>query len=218
MSSLLFRVVRRAVVRPIVEWFRYNEVVSQLEVLGALGPAVTIHGPIKIGNPENTYLAEGVSINPGFVSKGEGRLTFGAFTHLGEQITIVTDNHAFENPETLPYDRRRVAEDVAIGQCVWIGDRVIIVPGVTVGEGAILAAGAIVTRDVPPLAIVGGSPAKVIRYRDREVYESLKEQGRFLHYPRDHDLVNRRRTHIRRRAQQVVTTEVSAIPAAEVTS
>ena len=54
---------------------------------------------------------------------------------------------------------------VIIGDDVWIGGRVIILPGVTIGNGAIVGAGAVVTRDVPEYAIVGGVPAKVIKMR-----------------------------------------------------
>jgi maltose O-acetyltransferase len=52
-----------------------------------------------------------------------------------------------------------------IGDDVWIGTRAILLPGVTVGRGAIVGAGAVVTADVPPRAIVGGNPARIIRYR-----------------------------------------------------
>lgn len=69
------------------------------------------------------------------------------------------DNHTFENSEL------RKNRPIVIGNDVWIGANVCILPGVNIGDGAILAAGAIVTKDVPPYAIVGGVPAKIIRYR-----------------------------------------------------
>ena len=58
-------------------------------------------------------------------------------------------------------------QKVTIESDVWIGARVIILPGVTIGKGAILAAGAVVTKDVPDYAVVGGVPAKVLKYRNK---------------------------------------------------
>ena len=58
---------------------------------------------------------------------------------------------------------------VTIGNDVWIGTRVIILPGVTIGNGVIIGAGAVVTKDVPDMAIVGGCPAKIIRFRNNKI-------------------------------------------------
>ena len=57
------------------------------------------------------------------------------------------------------------ARKVTVSSDVWIGARVIILPGVTIGQGAIIAAGAVVTKDVPPFSVVGGVPARVIKFR-----------------------------------------------------
>ncbi|WP_231465856.1 CatB-related O-acetyltransferase [Selenomonas sp. FC4001] len=82
------------------------------------------------------------------------------------------DNASFSNSEIR--DNRMVN----IGNDVWIGANVVIMPGVTVGDGAVLAAGAVITKDVEPYAIVGGVPAKVIRYRfseeDRNILLKIK--------------------------------------------
>ena len=59
-------------------------------------------------------------------------------------------------------------EPVYIGDDVWIGARVIILPGRKIGEGVIIGAGAVVTKDVPDYAVVGGNPAKVIKFRNKE--------------------------------------------------
>jgi maltose O-acetyltransferase len=83
----------------------------------------------------------------------------------------------------LPYDKVRIKKAVVIEDCVWIGESVCIVPGVTIGEGAIVAMGSVVTRDVPPLAVVGGAPARVIKMRDAEIYWKLKSEGKFINWP-----------------------------------
>lgn len=72
---------------------------------------------------------------------------------------------------------------VTIGNDVWIGANVIILPGVTIGDGAILAAGAVVTKDVEPYAIVGGVPAKLIRYRFSEEYRKKMLEIKWWDWP-----------------------------------
>ena len=72
-----------------------------------------------------------------------------------------------------------ISKDVVIEENVWLGNRVIILPGVTVGEGAIIQAGSVVVKDIPKYAIAGGHPAKVFKYRDIDHYEKLKREGKF---------------------------------------
>ena len=85
---------------------------------------------------------------------------------MGTDVVVITRNHSFERTDIPMMDQGFEEErPVVIGNDVWIGDRVIILPGVHVGDGAVLAAGAVVTKDVPEYAIVGGTPAKVIRMR-----------------------------------------------------
>lgn len=78
--------------------------------------------------------------------------------------------HSWTNQISFPY------ENVVVGNDVWIGERALIMGGVTIGNGAVVGAGAIVTRDVPPYAIVGGVPAKIIRYRfPPDIVEKLEK-------------------------------------------
>ena len=80
----------------------------------------------------------------------------------------------------MPYDSSWITRDVTIGENVWIGEGVTILAGVTIGEGAVIQAASCVTSDVPPLAIAGGHPAKVFKYRDEDHYYRLKKQGKFF--------------------------------------
>ena len=109
---------------------------------------------------------------------GGGKVYFGDYFHSGKECMIITQNHNYEG-EMIPYDNTYIYKNVTIGECVWFGNRVIVTGNVTIGEGAIIAAGSVVCKDVPPLAIVGGNPAKVIKYRDKEHYYKLKAEGKF---------------------------------------
>lgn len=95
-----------------------------------------------------------------------GDVVIGSYVIMGPDVKIYTRNHVFDSlatPIALQGKRMQVTK---IGDDVWIGANVIVLPGVNVGNHSIVAAGSIVTRDVPEYAIVGGNPAKVIRYRN----------------------------------------------------
>lgn len=79
----------------------------------------------------------------------------------------------------IPYDETMLLKTIRIGKCVWLGNRVTIVGNVTIGDGAIIAAGSVVVKDVPKCAIVGGNPAKIIKYRDLEHYNSLDKKQKY---------------------------------------
>lgn len=96
-----------------------------------------------------------------------GPLDIGNYVMMGPEVIILTSSHKFDSSEIpMCFQGGHVPKKVTIGDDVWIGTRVIILPGVTIGNGSIIAAGSIVTKDVPPYAIVGGNPAKVIKYRN----------------------------------------------------
>lgn len=113
--------------------------------------------------------------------------SIGRFCSLGNSISIGPGNHPVDWLSTSPFqydglylNDRELREfgstgkrfpgpsPVSIGNDVWIGSNVIILRGVNIGDGAILAAGAVVTKDVPPYAVVGGVPAKILKYRFHE--------------------------------------------------
>lgn len=99
-----------------------------------------------------------------------GPLEIGNHVMMGPDVIILTDNHGFARID-IPMTEQptSTAKKVVIGNDVWIGTRVIILPGVNIGNGVIIGAGAIVTKNIPDYAIVGGSPAKLIRFRNNSV-------------------------------------------------
>lgn len=131
---------------------------------------ITLTAPFYIYNSSNLLCQEYVYIGPGAWMSLFGTLSIGRGTIIGPRLHVHTANHNYEG-RMIPYDDTIIVEDVVIGENVWIGSDVTILPGVRIGEGAILGASSCVTKDVPPLAIVGGNPAKILKYRDTKSYQ-----------------------------------------------
>lgn len=111
---------------------------------------------------KNITVGKGVFINTGCHFQDQGGITLGDGTFLGNNVILTTMNHDFD-----PAKRRTTyPAPIVTGKNVWLGSSVTVVPGVHIGDGAIVAAGAVVTRDVPPNTIVAGVPARVIRTID----------------------------------------------------
>lgn len=118
---------------------------------------------------ETVSIGSDVYIGPYALFSAVKGLTIGNKVTFGPRVTIMGGNHNFREVGQYTFDVHEKRDDddapVVIEDDTWIGSNAIILKGVTVGHGAIVGAGAIVTKDVPPYAIVGGNPAKVIKYR-----------------------------------------------------
>lgn len=101
---------------------------------------------------ESCYISQGVKI--------------GKNVMIAEDVIMRTVNHAFDRTDIPMIEQGYTPiKSINILDDVWIGTRAIILPGVTIGQGSIVGAGAIVTKDVPPYSIVGGNPAKILKNR-----------------------------------------------------
>lgn len=122
---------------------------------------------------------------------GEGGITIGDGTIFASRITILTSSHHYNQVEFLPYNIEDKRMPVHIGKGCWIGWGASILPGVTVEDGAIIAMGAVVTKSVPKGAIVGGNPAKVIKYRDEleQIDQAIQTESYFLKYKLEKGLI-----------------------------
>lgn len=97
---------------------------------------------------------------------GHGGITIGSNTLIAMQTCIVTSNHTIPSKSQLIRNHPDIPLSVSIGTDVWIGANCSILGGVTIGNGAVIGAGSVVTKDIPPYAIVVGNPAKIVRYRN----------------------------------------------------
>jgi len=111
--------------------------------------------------------------------KGVGNVRIGDNFHCGPDCLLLSSFHNYDNGKTIPYDCKHIKKDIIIEDNVWLGTRVIILGGVRIGEGAIIQAGSVITKDVPKCAIAGGHPANIFKYRDKKHYYKLKKHKRF---------------------------------------
>lgn len=132
------------------------------KAIAQCGKNVNIEKGAEFGNGEITLgNNSGIGVNCR-VGKGTH---IGDNVMMGPDVVILTSNHNYIRVDIPMNEQGYSFHPVYIGDDVWIGTRVIILPGVKIGNGAIVAAGAVVTKDVPDFAIVGGCPARVIKIR-----------------------------------------------------
>ena len=163
----------------IADYFRRKKQKKLYGNMKSVGNNVYICPGYEISSLSNIEIGNDVWIGRNCKIAAEGNLKISSGTIMSHNIEIWTQSHRYEakDLESIPYDREFIKKSVHIGENGWIGSRVIILPGVTIGEGAVIGAGAVVTKDIPPCAVVGGNPAKVIKYRDKDQYFRLKNNG-----------------------------------------
>lgn len=135
------------------------------------GEHIKVLPGFKIGHRSGLILHDHIQIGEDSFLNANGGIEIHSGVISGPYLTIFSVNHVYEKATTIPYDNRNNLRKVTIERNCWIGARVFIVPGVTLGEGCIVAGGAVVTKSFPPLSVIGGNPARVIKIRNKDDYE-----------------------------------------------
>lgn len=118
---------------------------------------------VDIRSPQRISIGKYTNINKNCVLDGRGKLKIGSYVDIAQDVCIWTEQHDYNSPSFAA-----VCKAVNIDDYVWIASKSIILPGITIGKGAVVACGSVVTKDIPPLAVVGGVPAKILKYRNEE--------------------------------------------------
>ena len=125
-----------------------------------IGKKVKFARNLDIRSPYRISIGNHVHVNKNVLLDGRDFLTIGDNVDIAQEVNIWTMQHDYNDPQY-----KAVGKPVVIEDYVWIASRATILPGVKIGRGAVVASCAVVTKDVPPLAIVAGVPAKIIGSR-----------------------------------------------------
>jgi maltose O-acetyltransferase len=134
-----------------------------LHRLGSHGSDVTFQFPNCVVEPERIHVGHHVNFSAFLHVWANGGVRIGSRVMIASHVAITTVTHDYQAPVMWG---SLVSKAISIEDDVWIGAHAVILPGITIGQGAVVGAGSVVTRDVPPYAIVTGSPARALRFRD----------------------------------------------------
>lgn len=141
------------------------------------GMNVSIEKGFNFIHPENISIEDHVYIGPYSTIYAHGKVTIKRGSIIGPKVTIYTANHNFKSDaHAIPYDKQLDRHSVEIGENVWIGGNVILLPGAKLEEGVVVGAGSVISKVIPAYSIVVGNPCKVVGFRDIEKYSELKDK------------------------------------------
>ncbi|APX33562.1 maltose acetyltransferase [Brachybacterium sp. P6-10-X1] len=131
------------------------------ELLGGLGAETVVRPPVSVDYGSHVVLGERTFVNYFLTAADVATITIGDDCLIGPNVQLLTPIHPSEpGPRRAKWER---AEPISIGDNVWLGGGVTVLPGVTIGENSVIGAAAVVTRDVPANVVAVGNPARVIR-------------------------------------------------------
>ncbi len=152
-------------------WFRRKQRRARFH------PTVLLAEGVRIAFPERLVLGDHIAIGRDCYLQARGGITIGDHSMLGSRVVVLSHNHNYLDPARLPYDEEEIARPVVLGRYVWVGMGSMICPGTKIGDAAVVLIGSVVTKDVPPMAIVRGNPATPVGSRDPERTRELMERG-----------------------------------------
>ena len=131
------------------------------DLIGDLGEGVVIKPPLFVDYGSQITIGAGTFINYNLTALDVARISIGRDCQLGPNVQLLTPTHPLA--ATPRRDKLEAAQPITLGDNVWLGGGVIVLPGVSIGDNSVIGAGSVVTRDVPANVIAVGNPARVLR-------------------------------------------------------
>lgn len=146
--------------------FRSLRAASMRRLGASIGNGVKISQGVKVLGAHRLVIEEDVAVANSVLLDARGGLTIRKGALIGFESIILTYTHAWPDPKRPVQVQGVVSKEVTIGSNAWLGMRVLILPGVTVGESSVIGAGSVVTRPVPEMSVAAGNPCSVRRTRE----------------------------------------------------
>jgi acetyltransferase-like isoleucine patch superfamily enzyme len=131
------------------------------------GQGTVVQAGMRVTNPERIWIGSNCNFAQGVFITGGGGVRIGDWVGFGPDVKVWSVNHKFDDPNTPWLLQGWDLKPVVIEDDVWLGANVFVMPGVTIGKGAIVSACAVVAKSVPPYSLVAGNPARVVGWRKR---------------------------------------------------
>lgn len=135
----------------------------------------SVHWRAEFYHPGGIVIGANCIVGDTCFLDGRDGIRLGRNVNIGSHVSIYTRQHDVDDP-----DFAEVGGPVDVGDYAWIASHAVVLPGVSIGEGAVVAAASVVTKDVPPYTLVGGNPACVIRERNHNLRYQLRYAKRFV--------------------------------------
>jgi maltose O-acetyltransferase len=155
---------------------RFRQKINKLNITGPC----YIHPSAQFANHRGIHISAYSRVGADCHLNGEGGILIREGTILGPRVTILSSNHNYDQDELLPYNFTDHLRPIEIGRGCWIGANATIVPGVKIGDGVVVAMGAVVSKDIESGIIVAGNPAKEIKKRSKEYKNLILNNSYFL--------------------------------------
>jgi acetyltransferase-like isoleucine patch superfamily enzyme len=125
----------------------------------------SIKDGVTIYFPDRVKIGKNVTINEYVFIDGYGTVKISDNVRIGHRTSIISEDHNYSSKNKPIFKQEKIAEPVIINNDVWIGCDAKILKGVTIGNGAVIGAGSVITKDIPPYSVVVGNPGKIIKFR-----------------------------------------------------
>jgi maltose O-acetyltransferase len=160
LDKFYFKLINKLIQKYEKIYFQYN-----INRINSIGNNNKFFKNIFLNNPENIQIGDNNFIGNNVIISAFDKIVIGNNCAIAAECKIISGNHGYHDTEKIINNQPMVSKPIFIGSNVWMGYEVIVLPGVSIGNGVVIGAGSVVTKSIPDNAVAVGNPARIISYR-----------------------------------------------------